>query len=54
VIQRILHDYQSNESKFHVKYAQEVQKHEETKRALNKAIKLANLLLEEITMGEER
>jgi phosphomannomutase len=30
-----------------------VQKHEQTKKALNKAIKLANLLLEEITNQSE-
>lgn len=31
------------------KYTEEVKKHDETKKALNKAIHLANLLLEEIS-----
>jgi hypothetical protein len=35
-----------------VQYVQEKEKHEITKRALNKAIKLANLLLDEITRDQ--
>ena len=38
------------EAEYHFnQYAEEKTKHEATKRALNKAIKLANLLLDEIT-----
>jgi len=53
VLQRLIQDYQTNESNFHHKYEEEVHKHEQTKKALNKAIKLANLLLEEITTQSE-
>ena len=52
-MQRLLQDYQSNESNFHHKYEEEVKKHDQTKKALNKAIKLANILLEEITNQSE-
>jgi hypothetical protein len=34
---------------YHSRYAEEVERHEQTKLALNKAIKLANILLDEIT-----
>jgi len=39
---------------FYSKYNDEVRKHEETKKALSKAIKLANILLDEVTLGEGR
>jgi hypothetical protein len=45
--------YSGNEAEYHRnQYAEERTKHEATKRALNKAIKLANLLLDEITRDQ--
>jgi hypothetical protein len=40
---------QFESANFFSKYTEEVKKHDETKKALNKAIHLANLLLDEIS-----
>ncbi len=44
----------AGDANFYSKYNDEVRKHEETKKALSKAIKLANILLDEVTLGEGR
>jgi hypothetical protein len=47
-------DFKEDAANYYSKYNDEVRRHDETKRALSKAIKLANLLLDEVTLSEER
>lgn len=46
-------DSKPQSTTFKDQYVEEVEKHEQTKRALNKAIQLANLLLDELQSQEK-